>query len=172
MPKRIIVLFLLVLFLMTNCALLKFYPAKQKIKSSRTQAEKNFNPLGFEEDKKILTQQEYQGRSEVGGEMEQGEVQIEADSSREIENQYKTIYRVQVYASKIPSEATFFADSIRTVLDSQKIYVEYQSPYYRVRIGHCSNFDEAEDLLNKLKKMGLDQAWVVKTRIRIEDEEN
>jgi hypothetical protein len=171
MLKWIGIVISLVVLLMNSCTSLKFYPVKQKIEDPRTQAEKEFNPLGFEEDKKILTQREYQGRSEAGEEEGESQAYAKTDSSRESEEQYKTVYRVQVYVSKIPGEAASFADSIKSIVDSEKVYIEYQSPYYRVRIGDFSNFDEAEVLMNKLKKMGFRDAWVVKTRVKIENEE-
>ncbi|MCJ7507334.1 MAG: SPOR domain-containing protein [candidate division Zixibacteria bacterium] len=172
MLKWIGIIIPLVILLTNSCTSLKFYPVKQKIEDPRTQAEKEFNPLGFEEDKKILTQREYQGKSEASEEEGESQVYVKPDSSRESEEQYKTVYRVQVYVSKTPGEAASFADSIKSIVDSEKVYIEYQSPYYRVRIGNFSGFDEAEVLMDKLKKMGFRDAWVVKTRVKIEDEGN
>lgn len=170
MLKRSLVIISVAIFLIVSCSSLRFHPAKQKVADPRTKGEESFDPLDFEEDKEIVTQREYQ-RTETQGEEEKSQFYPEYESPEKAKYEYKTVYRVQVYASKIPSQAEAFADSVEAIFGSEKIYVEYQVPYYRVRVDECASFDEAEELLSRLKKIGFKQAWVVKVRVKIEGEE-
>ncbi len=164
MPKQILIWIPLSVFLICDCASFRFHPVDNKAVDPRTKAEKNFNPLQLQEDKRIITQQEYQRDSSV--EKDTSQIPLQADSSEEAAYEYVTVYRVQVYTSKILGEATFFADSIKPALGSEEVHLEYQTPYYRVRIGDCKSFQEAEELMKKLKEIGLPQAWVVQSRVK------
>ena len=172
MTKPIAVLVLLLGLLMTGCSALRLRPVEQRITDPRTEAEESINPLGFKQDREIITQQEYGNQSKAQAKLEERKTRSESDSLGIKAYEYVTVYRVQVYASKNRSQAEAFADSIETVFTREKVHTEYQAPYYRVRVGDCKSFDEAEELLNRVEKTGFKEAWVVKARVRMGSGEN
>jgi hypothetical protein len=50
-----------------------------------------------------------------------------------------------------------------TVSDS--VYVDFEAPNYKVRIGDFINRDSAESLQKDLVQMGYYSAWILRTRI-------
>lgn len=73
-------------------------------------------------------------------------------------------YRVQLYATREPEKAKAFAEGAREHF-SEKLYVEYLDPYYKVRIGDCLTHEEARLLLERARAAGFDQAWVTETLV-------
>ncbi len=75
-------------------------------------------------------------------------------------------YRLQVFATK--SRQT--ADSLKTVLEKkleEQVYVKFEVPNYKVRVGNCEKRADAEALKSKLTRMGYPFAWIVRTRIEM-----
>ncbi len=73
-------------------------------------------------------------------------------------------FRVQVLASKSMTKA----DSLSTILNStltDSVYVVYETPNYKVRVGDYVARVEADKMRGLLHKMGYRSAWVVRTRI-------
>ncbi len=75
-------------------------------------------------------------------------------------------YRVQVLATKYAEKA----DSLKQVLrDSfgDEVYVTYEAPNYKVRVGNSVDRKQAEGIQDKLKKMGYSSAWIIRTRVEV-----
>ncbi len=73
-------------------------------------------------------------------------------------------FRLQVFATKSRSTA----DSLKTVIEGkieEKVYVKFEVPNYKVRVGNCKSREEAEILKAKLTRYGYRFAWIVRTRI-------
>ncbi len=73
-------------------------------------------------------------------------------------------YRIQIYSSMRQEEAESVAAVAHTRLE-EKVYVEFHPPYYKVRVGNCWTADEAAELLEKVKKAGFPDAWVVRATV-------
>ncbi|RKZ34383.1 hypothetical protein DRQ33_02305 [bacterium] len=73
-------------------------------------------------------------------------------------------YKIQIFSTLQQDEAEKVAQEIGEKLD-EKVYIEFNPPYYKVRIGNCSNSDDAEELLAQIKKLGYPNAWIVRARI-------
>jgi hypothetical protein len=61
-----------------------------------------------------------------------------------------------------------YADSLATSISSKindSVYVEFETPNYKVRVGDFINRDSAELLQKELLKMGYKTAWILRTRI-------
>ena len=91
-------------------------------------------------------------------------------SSENSENTRREIwgYRVQIYLSLQQDDAENVANAARGKID-EKVFVEFDPPYYKVRIGNCTNSEDVEELLNKVKRAGYPDAWVVRAKIISED---
>ncbi len=73
-------------------------------------------------------------------------------------------YRIQIFSSLRQEEAESVATVARQKLD-EKIYVEFHPPYYKVRVGNCWTSEEASELLQKVKRAGFPDAWVVRATV-------
>jgi len=83
----------------------------------------------------------------------------------------------------LPEEADGFRVQICAVSDEQKakqvqreaifqfmneeVYLDYHAPYYKVRIGNCLTRYEAEVLQQLAMKKGFKDAWVVRTKVKL-----
>ena len=73
-------------------------------------------------------------------------------------------YRVQILATRYFDYADSLAISISSkIIDS--VYVEFETPNYKVRAGDFIDRDSAELLQQKLLNMGYKSAWILRTRI-------
>ncbi len=73
-------------------------------------------------------------------------------------------YRVQILATRYFDYADSLAISISSkIIDS--VYVEFETPNYKVRVGDFINRDSAELLQQKLLNMGYKSAWILRTKI-------
>ena len=73
-------------------------------------------------------------------------------------------YRVQVLATRYFERADSLAVIMKnTVRDS--VYVDFEAPNYKVRVGDFIDRDSAKSLQEDLIQMGYNSAWVLRTRI-------
>lgn len=73
-------------------------------------------------------------------------------------------YRVQVLATRYFERAESLAVIMKnTVRDS--VYVDFEAPNYKVRIGDFIDRDSAESLQQELVQMGYNSAWILRARI-------
>jgi hypothetical protein len=156
-----LIISLLVYLLFSGCSL---WPRKDIHEDPRTKAEDQFDPLGFPQDREIVTETEPPGEK-------RGEAEFEYEDRTGWEEQpggdslfLTKVYRVQFFATKYPDEATKVADMVSEQL-SQKTYIEYKAPYYWVKVGDCLTKEESDALLDKIKKLGYRESWVVEDEI-------
>jgi len=76
-------------------------------------------------------------------------------------------YRVQLFASKEIDKATQEKKEAEFVFNSDGIgvYIEFDSPMYKVRIGDCATRDAAEELREVARKRGYPTSWIVKAKV-------
>lgn len=73
-------------------------------------------------------------------------------------------YRVQIIST--PFEETAREVRNEALLKFEEpVYMIFDAPYYKVRIGDCLSRFEAEDLQQKAIEKGFGQAWVVRTLV-------
>ena len=73
-------------------------------------------------------------------------------------------YRVQVLATRYYERADSLAVLMKNTV-SDSVYVDFEAPNYKVRIGDFINRDSAESLQQDLVQMGYYSAWILRTRI-------
>jgi hypothetical protein len=73
-------------------------------------------------------------------------------------------YRVQVLATRYFERADSLAVIMKNTI-SDSVYVDYEAPNYKVRIGDFIDRDSAELLQQDLVQMGYNSAWILRTRI-------
>ncbi|MCK4403868.1 MAG: SPOR domain-containing protein [candidate division Zixibacteria bacterium] len=162
MRRRKLLIYFLLCLCFSGCALRPREPIK---KDARTRGEKQFDPLGFPQDRMIVTEDEL-GEKREGATEPEKQNKIGWEESKGIENLLpRKVYRVQFFATKYPDEASQVAESVANQL-SQKTYIDYKTPYYWVRLGECQTKEEADSLLRKIKELGYKESWVVEVEIQ------
>lgn len=95
------------------------------------------------------------------------------DTSKKVmRRSYKTKgYRVQVYAGgnsrndKIKAQQA--GNAVKAAFPSQPIYVHFYSPRWICRMGNYRTYDEANAILQQVKKLGYKQACIVSGKISV-----
>lgn len=81
------------------------------------------------------------------------------------ENSPSEVYRVQIFTSRLYTEASrerVLAEEIFNL----PIYLDYEVPYYKLRVGDFVTRDEAENMLSEIKAIGYREAWVARVILR------
>jgi hypothetical protein len=73
-------------------------------------------------------------------------------------------YRVQVLATRYFERADSLAIIMKNTV-SDSVYVDFEAPNYKVRIGDFIDRDSAELLQQELVQMGYNSAWILRARI-------
>jgi len=73
-------------------------------------------------------------------------------------------YRVQVLATRYFERADSFAIVMKNTV-SESVYVDFETPNYKVRIGDFIERESAESLQQDLVQMGYNSAWILRSRI-------
>jgi hypothetical protein len=75
-------------------------------------------------------------------------------------------YRIQLFTSKTYGPAVRELDIAREVFD-REVFLDYEVPYYKVRIGDFRNREAAEKYLPAAKEAGYRDAWVVRVATNV-----
>ena len=73
-------------------------------------------------------------------------------------------YRVQVLATRYYERADSRAVLMKNTV-SDSVYVDFEAPNYKVRIGDFIDRNSAESLQQDLVQMGYNSAWILRARI-------
>jgi hypothetical protein len=134
----------------------------------RTKAEHRFDPIGFPGDNAVITgkndqiaqTQKTEQNQPVDQQYEPSAADEHSAPAEEI-GQSSVLFRVQVFATKSFDEAQEFAANIEALFP-EGVFVEYQMPYYKVRVGEFYEPDSGEEFLDNVKEMGFKNAWLVR----------
>jgi len=76
-------------------------------------------------------------------------------------DEVKPVLRVQFYATTNLTEAE---DMKRRASESlgRPVTIDFETPYYKLKVGPFADEDDAERLVVKLRAMGYESAWVVR----------
>ena len=146
----------------TGCGL---WPRETTHEDPRTRGENQFDPLAFPQDRVVVTEEEPGKKTKESTEIKKDNEIIYKEPEGKESLLSQRVYRVQFFATKYPDEASQVAKSVGDQL-SQKAYIEYKAPYYWVRLGDCETKEEADSLLEKIKKLGYMESWVVEIEIK------
>ena len=139
---------------MVRTAILLFFPFFLFAQNEETKPVESFNPSELKEPKF-----EFPLIIEPGDKLpgEEAEKAISADSTFDG-------YRVQILSTRDPEEA----DTLKALLQGSfpgEVYVTYDPPNYKVRVGNYVNRPLAEESQDRLKRMGFRRAWVIRTKV-------
>jgi hypothetical protein len=73
-------------------------------------------------------------------------------------------YRIQVAISQDEMDLVLIEEKLKTVI-KEKIYIKFELPNYKLRIGNFDSRKKAESYRKKIINLGYRSAWVVPTLI-------
>ncbi|SFW47999.1 SPOR domain-containing protein [Chitinophaga sancti] len=79
-------------------------------------------------------------------------------------------FRVQVISTNKRNEATDMKAKVMQLYPDFRTYLDYQAPYFKVRVGDFKNRDEAADLRDKLSSSFTGGVFVVPATINVQPE--
>ena len=81
-------------------------------------------------------------------------------------------YRVQAFAGgntrRDRLQAERIGNEIKTLFPMQPVYVHFYSPRWICRVGNFRTYEEAHQILTELRKLGYNQALIVKGKITVQ----
>lgn len=89
-----------------------------------------------------------------------GEAKASADE------QYNKAFAWKNQAVNQPEDSVQVAEGVKGLSEELRIHIEYQAPYYKVRIGDFLNREQAEKALPVVQKR-FEDAWVVPDQVEI-----
>ena len=120
-----------------------------------------FDPL-------ILNEEDLQVKKTVS--VESKSDHVDQGTIREIVSDQKSElvsgYRVQICAVTDEARARQVQREAILKFINEEVYLIYDSPYYKVRVGNCMTRFEADKLQQLAVEKGFDDAWVVRTKIQ------
>lgn len=126
----------------------------------RTAGEKDFDPLSLEDPSYLVVKP---GPKKAVAEEKEQEVGVRRRGGK------GTGYKVQVFATTFLDQAEEFAQRVRERVE-EEVYIQYESPLYKVRVGNCSTEEEARILLQKMSQAGFPHPWIVRVPINRSEE--
>lgn len=76
------------------------------------------------------------------------------------------VYRVQIFTSRLYTEARK-EKAIADEIFNLPVYLDYEVPYYKLRIGDFVLRDEAENMISEVRSIGYRSAWVARVNLRV-----
>ncbi|UCH64906.1 MAG: SPOR domain-containing protein [Ignavibacterium sp.] len=76
-------------------------------------------------------------------------------------------YRVMVLVTDNMEEANSVRDEVSSRISRRELYISFEPPFYKVKIGDFTNIAEANDLKFKLSQLGYTHARVVQETVNL-----
>ena len=76
-------------------------------------------------------------------------------------------YRVMVIVTDNMEEANSVREDISSQISRKEVYISFEPPFYKVKVGDFTNIAEANDLKFKLNQLGYTAAKVVQETVNI-----
>ena len=73
-------------------------------------------------------------------------------------------FRVQIFSSSTRGSAEGAQMQARVQLARDDVFIDFESPYFKVRVGNFPMRNDAEILLEEVKKKGYETAFIVQTK--------
>ena len=90
------------------------------------------------------------------------------DSMKKIEEKELEVFRIQIFESTVASIARAEAKRFQNIL-GDTVYINFETPLYKIRIGNYVNRKNAEDAIESISKLGAKDAWIIRTKKNIRD---
>ncbi len=156
---KIVIVAGIVVGLLASCASTRKSAPAPATTPSRSTLDESFDPLSLNDDditfpREANTRQQWQEKQAASTQAKKPNVLVNG-------------FRVQLMATKEMQTAELIKREAmeKFAPDSINVYVEFDSPYYKIRICDCKTRDEAERVKQLAIERGYRQAWIVRTRV-------
>lgn len=136
-----------------------------------------FDPLDLPQDTRIIPQlQPHKGEIIGSGNTADTNSDTEeikpAEPAKPIKPQIDSLasqaLRIQLHSTELFGDAKRERLIAEEIFD-QPVYLDYEVPYYKVRVGSFSDRKDAENYLHKAKTAGYQNAWIVAVRVNVKE---
>ena len=126
----------------------------------------NFDPLSLEDDELTIKKTiSVESRSDEIDDLLRQSLNNEEQGPDKVDG-----FRIQICAVVDEQKAkSIQREAILQFID-QNVYLKYDNPYYKVRVGDCLTRYEAEKLQKLAIEKGFTDAWVVRSKIKLTPE--
>ncbi|UCG62838.1 MAG: SPOR domain-containing protein [Candidatus Zixiibacteriota bacterium] len=137
---------------------------------------RGFDPLELPEDREVVPI-EHPRPGQISGRTEFVEAQPSVSdttyrpsdgSPATVDSLYNQAYRIQLFTAKVYGEANLARQVAEEIFD-RPVFMDYEVPYFKVRVGSFADRDEAEEYLMRAKAAGYTDAWVVMVNVRVKE---
>jgi len=168
---RLVIIIILVALVATSCAIRRVGTPPPPEEEPAAGGEP-FEPLATAGDREIVPEV-YPVRVEVvpdsGDSMvPPGDMSYLAFDSVSSETDPREVYRLQIFTSRLYAEANRERELAEEIFNLP-VYLDYEVPYYKLRVGDFVNREEAESMLGEIKAIGYRNAWVARVILRIRE---
>lgn len=132
-------------------------PEELEQKVPLSQFEKSFNPSDFDDEIEEIQKQREIEQRRIAAEHQQDSVVVEAEFSQG--------FRIQIFATGSIDEANAMRMTAAQRITEDSLYVVFDPPVYKVRIGDFRTRAEANQKLGAVVALGFADAWVVGDKI-------
>jgi hypothetical protein len=138
--------------------------------------QRRFDPLDLPQDEEVVPLK-YPQSGDIHGKVDTAESEspfYESTSSYfvglpdAIDTLNNQAFRVQIFTSKLYGEARQMMTIAEEIFD-RIVFLDYEVPYFKVRVGNFALREEAEDYLPKVKTAGYTNAWLVLVNVAVKE---
>jgi len=90
------------------------------------------------------------------------------DSLSKLQIKGNEIFRIQIFESTESSIAKAEAKRFQNIL-GDTVYINFETPLYKLRIGNFSNRRQAEDAISAIENLGVKGSWVIRAMLNSND---
>lgn len=183
--------FVLLLALIFSCSASKLgWKAENEnvVKNEKREVVDDFDPLNLEDDDIVIKPLRTESPVRDDGQIDDLKNPIKPVVA--MEKELVQGFRVQLLATKDEGKAREERREALFILQGEDVYLEFETPYYKLRVGNCLTRKEAEDLVVKVKRIARQErkrakpekkqqlqeweegAWIVRTKVEKDIEPN
>ena len=143
--------------------------------STRQEPGTRFDPLDLPEDRTVVP--EAYPRAEAVGWTDEAAAPTSEETvppalierlAQAVDTLSGQVFRIQLATTKLYGEAKRAAEVAEEIFD-QPVFVDYEVPYFKVRVGGFGNRATAEDYQQRARTAGYGDAWVVMATLDIQE---
>lgn len=162
--KYLLWTFLLFIFL-ASCASSKKIANKEPMKKQPSAGyDETFDPLSLDDDDIVIEP----SAKMTSKPAEQPSPDQPADIAQKSVVEHETDgWRVQIFVSNNFENATVKQEQAKIQFEARghKVYLIFEAPYYKIRVGDLTERNLAEDLRDEAREMGYNQAFLVPGKV-------
>lgn len=172
---RILISFIIFIFLMSCAASKKVMPpAEKKNETSVAQTAKydeSFDPLSLEDNDIVIEKRAHQTASPKAPLKDVRTTFGNKETIPDSLLSYKEAdgFRVQIFAGRNIEAATMAEAKAKEDFEKKgyKVYLIFEAPFYKLRVGDFTDRNDAENLRSLAKSLGYKSAFVVRSKVKV-----